>query len=169
GRLRAGPRPVPVAGRVQPAPNHLVAEGRQVLDAAGADRHDRVLLQVVPLARDVGADLHLVRQAHTRDLAESRVRLLRGRRVHARADAALLGRAAQGRGLRLGLGGLPTLPDELIDGGHRSLLETVDVRCGLTQERSAGPMALPTGRRMVANGLSARKPDLMDSGRNPDY
>src|SRR3989442_6232225 len=106
------------ACRVQAAADHLVAEARQVLDAAAADQDDRVLLQVVPLAGDVGPDLHLVRQAHAGDLAQSRVRLLRRGRVDARADAALLLRTAERTGLGLGLGGLPTLSDELVDGGH---------------------------------------------------
>src|SRR2546430_3733165 len=35
-----------------------------------------VLLEVVALARDVGADLHAVGEAHARDLAQRRVRLL---------------------------------------------------------------------------------------------
>src|SRR5712691_2911941 len=91
------------ACRVQAASDHLVAEARQVLDAAPTDQDDRVLLQVVPLAGDVGPDLHLVRQAHAGDLAQSRVRLLRRGRVDARADAALLRRTAERRGLGLGL------------------------------------------------------------------
>src|SRR4029079_10788359 len=78
------------AGGVERAADHLVAHARQVLDAAAADEHDRVLLQVVALARDVGGDLHGARDAHARHLAQRRVRLLRRRRVHARAHAAAL-------------------------------------------------------------------------------
>src|SRR5207253_6178336 len=63
--------PVADAGRVEPAADHLVAVARQVLDPASADEDDRVLLQVVPLARDVGADFHAVRQPHTGNLAQS--------------------------------------------------------------------------------------------------
>src|SRR5438067_10194723 len=127
------------AAGIEGRPDDLVPEARQVLDAAAADEHDRVLLEVVPLAGDVGADLHAVRQADTRDLAESRVRLLRGGRVDARADAALLRRAAERRGLRLGLDGLPTLPDELIDGGHWLLLTRLYVCSHNNGRRGRGP------------------------------
>src|SRR6187399_2392127 len=42
------------ADRVEGAAHHVVADARQVLHAAAADEHQRVLLQVVPDARDVG-------------------------------------------------------------------------------------------------------------------
>src|SRR3954463_6828425 len=80
------------AGGVQRAAHDLVAHARQILDAATAHEHDGVLLQVVALARDVGRDLDAARDAHTRDLAQSRVRLLGRRRIDARADAAALRR-----------------------------------------------------------------------------
>src|SRR5437660_12635581 len=66
--LRAGLLAVRHAGGVERAPDYLVAVARQVLDPAAADEHDRVLLKVVALARDVGVDLHAVRQPHARDL-----------------------------------------------------------------------------------------------------
>src|SRR5437588_1090484 len=116
--LRAPLLAVAHAARVERGADHLVAEARQVLDAAAADEHDRVLLEVVALAGDVGPDLGAVRQPDARDLPKRRVRLLRGGRVDARADAALLRRAAERGCLRLRLGGLAALPDELIDGGH---------------------------------------------------
>src|ERR1700690_2441475 len=68
------------AGTVQRAAHRVVAHARQVLDAATADQHDRVLLQVVALAADVAADLVAIGQADTRHLAQRRVRLLRRRR-----------------------------------------------------------------------------------------
>src|SRR5690348_11337810 len=71
-RLHAvlGPRLLAVAdaGGVERSANHLVAEARQVLDASTAHEHDRVLLQVVALTGDVGADLHTVGQPHAGDL-----------------------------------------------------------------------------------------------------
>src|SRR5262249_40393231 len=79
---------------------------------------DRVLLEVVPLARNVGGDLHAVREANTADLAERRVGLLRRRGVDADADAALLRAALERRGGRLESGRFPAMVDELIDGGH---------------------------------------------------
>src|SRR5688500_4025351 len=42
------------AGGVEGAADDLVADTRQVLHTTAAHEHDRVLLQVVPLTRDVG-------------------------------------------------------------------------------------------------------------------
>src|SRR3954469_6745795 len=80
--LGAGLLAVADAGGVERPADDLVAHARQVLHATAADEHDGVLLEVVALARDVGGDLHLVRQAHPADLAQSRVRLLGRGRVH---------------------------------------------------------------------------------------
>src|SRR3954468_18814704 len=126
--LGAVPRPSLLAvadtGRVEGAPDDLVADARKAADAATAHEHDGVLLQVVADARDVGRDLLAARQAHTGDLAQRRVRLLRRVRVHARADAAPLGRAPQSRGLGLGRLRLPALADQLGNGGHACSSET---------------------------------------------
>src|SRR6476661_4204406 len=125
--LGAGLLAVADAGGVERPADHLVAHARQVLDAAAADEHDGVLLQVVALARDVARDLHAVREPHAGDLPQSRVRLLRRGRVHARADAptlrgredllAALARLETGR-RKLLLGLLAALADELIDARH---------------------------------------------------
>src|SRR3954464_12559409 len=79
-------------GGVQRATHDLVAHAREILDATATHEHDGVLLEVVALARDVSRDLDRARDAHAGDLAKRRVRLLRRGRVHARADAAALGR-----------------------------------------------------------------------------
>src|SRR2546425_5750361 len=148
---------------VERSADDLVPDARQVLDAAASDEDDGVLLKIVALARDVGRDLHLVRQADARDLPKRRVRLLRGMREHARADAALLRRSAECRGLRLPLLESTTLADELVDGGHEPPRKSV-----LTQQRSAGPMALPTGRSMVAKRARPRKPPKPACGAEPE-
>src|SRR5678815_4871648 len=110
--------------QVERAANDVVSNARQVLDAAAADQHDAVLLQVVAFATDVRNDLEAVRQAHLGDLAQRRVGLLRRRRVDARADAAALRAALQGRRLRLDGLGLAALADELVDRGHMTVSYT---------------------------------------------
>src|SRR3954453_13969701 len=75
---------------VERAADDLVPDTGEVLHSAATHEHDRVLLQVVADARDVGRDLDAARQAHAGDLAERGVRLLRGGRVDAGADAAAL-------------------------------------------------------------------------------
>src|SRR5262249_5275974 len=52
------------AGAVQRPADDVVAHAGQVAHAAAADEYDRVLLQVVALARDVGRGLAAARKAH---------------------------------------------------------------------------------------------------------
>src|SRR5215213_8380705 len=136
GRLGAGPlrgisallllRAVTAAGLlavlhalgVERAADDLVADTGKVLHPAAADEDDRVLLEVVTDARDVGGDLDATGQAHTGDLAQGGVRLLRGGGVDAGADTASLGRTLQGRRLVLRHLVLAALADQLINGGH---------------------------------------------------
>src|SRR5229473_7469966 len=73
--FRAALAPVLDALGVVRAADDVIAHARQILDPAAADQHDRVLLQVMALARDVAGDLEAVGQAHPRDLAQGRVRL----------------------------------------------------------------------------------------------
>src|SRR3954453_10279666 len=124
--LRAGLLAVRDAGGIERAAHDLVAHAREVLDAAAADEHDGVLLQVVPLARDVDRYLHAVGEPNARDLAQRGVRLLRRGGVDARADAAPLRGGdlllaalpgLQARGGQLLLGGVAALAHEL--GGRR--------------------------------------------------
>src|SRR6478735_1558509 len=104
---------------VERAADDLVADTGEILHPAAADEHDGVLLEVVTDARDVGRDLDTARQAHAGDLAEGGVRLLRGGRVDAGADAAALRGSLQGRRLVLGHLVLAALADQLVDGGLR--------------------------------------------------
>src|SRR5512145_1352067 len=80
------------ADRVEGAAHDVVAHAGEILHASAADEDHRVLLEVVPDARDVARHLEAVGEPDARDLAERGVRLLRGRRVDARAHAALLRR-----------------------------------------------------------------------------
>src|SRR5450759_183345 len=100
---------------VESRTDDLVADTREVLHAAAANEHDRMLLQVVADARDVGSDLHLIGQTDASNLAKGRVRLLRGGRVHARAHAALLRVAFQRRRLALARRLLAALADQLVN------------------------------------------------------
>src|SRR6201996_6991559 len=103
------------------AADDLVADARQVTDTAAADEHDRVLLQVVPHARDVGGDFDLARQPDAGDLAQRRVRLLGRGRVDARAHTTALRALLERRRLVLRHLVLPALADQLLDRGQPSL------------------------------------------------
>src|SRR5258706_358819 len=65
------------ADRVERAADDVIAHAREILDAAAANEHQRVLLEVVTDARNVGRHFDAVGEAHARDLAKRRVRLLR--------------------------------------------------------------------------------------------
>src|SRR6266516_6808015 len=104
---------------VQGAADDLVAHSGEVTDAAAADQHDGMLLQVVADLRDVGGDLDVAGEPHSGDLAERGVRLLRCGGVDARADTAALRAALERRGVVLGYLVLAALPDQLLDRGHR--------------------------------------------------
>src|SRR4051794_4333237 len=101
--LRAGLLAVRDAGGVERPADDLVADAREVLDAATADQDHGVLLEVVALAGDVDRDLHLVGQAHARDLPQGGVRLLRRRGVDAGTHPTLLRRGHLGLAALAGL------------------------------------------------------------------
>ena len=62
-----------------------------VLDAPTAQEDDRVLLEVVPLAGDVGSDLHAIGEPDASNLADGGVRLAGGLGGHLGAHPALEG------------------------------------------------------------------------------
>src|ERR1700742_541564 len=106
---------------IQHAAEDVVTHARQVLDAAAADHHHRVLLKVMAFTRDVTDHLEAVGQAHLGNLTKRRVRLLRGRRVDARANAALLRRLLQCRHLLARLLYRPRTCDQRVDRRHLGL------------------------------------------------
>lgn len=73
--------------KVQRATHKRVPHTRHILHTAAPHQHHAVLLQVVALARDIRRHQTTVRQAHTRHLADRRVRFLRLRRKDLRAHA----------------------------------------------------------------------------------
>src|SRR5206468_3873395 len=120
-----GLHPAGDTNRVERAAHHVIANARQVLDAPATDEHERVLLQVVADARNIGRHFDPVGQAHARDLAERRVGLLRRLGEDADAHAALLRAVLQGRTLRLADDLLASVADKLTDGRHERSLNWV--------------------------------------------
>jgi len=67
-----------VCGRgIQRTSNDMIAHTREILDPTATNKHHRVLLQVVPYARNIAIYLKAVCQAHTSHLPQSRIRLFR--------------------------------------------------------------------------------------------
>src|SRR5690349_15066414 len=133
---------------VQRTADDLVADARQVTDTATADQHDRVLLQVVPHARDVGGDLDLARQPDAGHLAKRRVRLLGRGRVDARAHTTALRALLERRRLVLRHLVLPALTDQLLDRGQPSLRLPVVFLLSSSRTRT-GPGRFPAIRWRV--------------------
>src|SRR5437868_1811584 len=107
--------------RIEHPAEHVVADAGQIAHTSAADQHDAVLLEVVTLAGDVADHFALVGQADLGHLAQRRVRLLRGRRIDAGADSALLRVLLHRRDLRLGLLRFATLADQLVNRRHEAL------------------------------------------------
>src|SRR5580692_11569093 len=76
--------------RVEHATNDVITHARKVFHATAAKQHHGVFLKIVTFAGNVCDDFISVGQTHFRDFAKCRVRLLRRRRIDARADATLL-------------------------------------------------------------------------------
>src|SRR5438270_10003894 len=127
--------------RVEDAAKHVVANARKIAHTAAADQHDAVLLEVVALAGDIADYFALVGQADLGHLAQSRVRLLRGRRIDTGADAALLRVLLHRRDLRLGLLRFATLADQLVNRRHEALHLSLreDPAVTLLNRKSAEP------------------------------
>lgn len=106
------------AEAVEGAADDVVADARKVAYAAATDEDDGVLLEVVPLATDVGGYFFAVAEAHASDLAESGVGFFGCLRADDEADAASLRAGGQvACFFACGLD-LAWLADELIDRGH---------------------------------------------------
>src|SRR6195952_5312062 len=142
---------------VQHAADDVVAHAGKVLDAAAADQHDAVFLQVMAFARNVGQRFEAVGQTHLGDLAQRGVRLLRRRGVDAGADGALLRALLQGRNLvALGLDAA-RLANELVDCRHSQIpFVSPWPRVERKQKPDAGCFPGPNLRRTGANARVAR-------------
>src|SRR4051794_17881715 len=146
---------------VKHAAQDVVAHARQVLDAAPADHDHRVLLQVMALARYVADHLEAVGEAHLGDLAQRRVRLLRRRRIDARADAALLRTLLERRHLLLRLLHHPRLADQLIDRRHARLLPLRSF-LKLSPKRLTAPRPTDAARTRAQNEIAPSTPAVED-------
>lgn len=81
--------PVLHSPRVKRTPHYMIPDSREVFNPAPSYQDDRVLLEIMPLARDVGANFNPVRQPHPRNFSQSRVRFLRVCSIDADANPSL--------------------------------------------------------------------------------
>src|SRR5262249_10965941 len=123
-----------------------------------ADHHHRMFLQIVPLARDVADHFETVGEANLGDLAQRRIRLLRRRRVDARAYAAFLRRSLQRRNLVPVARRDPRLPDQLVDGRHPSRLPLARLRAPFQNANAKRAVPrFPRGRALVRQRMTTTR------------
>src|SRR5580704_7412143 len=158
------------ADRVERAADYVKAHSGQILDAAAADQHHRVLLQIVPDPRNVGVDLIAVGEPHARDLAQRRVGLLGRSGLDLRAHAALLRRALQGRRAHLVALLDARLANQLVDSRHVVSRDCItpgaasltprlfSQTCRKNPARSVSPSRLPTCPRGQETALQTNPP-----------
>src|ERR1700756_729751 len=123
---------------IEDAAENMITHAGQILDATAADHDHRVLLKVMAFTWNVADDFEAVGQAHLGDLTKRRVRLLRGRGVDARANAALLRRLLQRRHLLARLLYRPRTCDQLVDRRHVSLHPLVHAKPRIGSANSFG-------------------------------
>src|SRR4051812_10540130 len=85
--LGSGTTPFFHAGGIECAANDVITNAGQILHTTATHEHNRVLLQVVTLVRDIGNNFVAVGETNLCDLADGRVRLFRGTGHHLHADA----------------------------------------------------------------------------------
>src|ERR1051326_3439441 len=112
------------AERVKRTTHNVIANPRQIFHAPTAHEHDRVLLQIMPLARNVGNHFLPIRQPHFCHFTKRRVRLLRCARHHLHAHPAPLRTTDQRRRLRFHRPLSASFSNQLINRGHFQNLKT---------------------------------------------
>src|SRR5882762_5756169 len=137
---------------VQRSAHHVIPHARQILHAASAHQHDRVLLQIVADAGNIRRHFNRIRQANARHLAQCRVRLLRRLRVHANAHAAFLRTACQRRRLRLHPDRFTSHSYQLRKRRHsRPSIARIDFRGSRKARAQNGARAQSSAERSTAN------------------
>lgn len=110
------------AGCIQRATHYVITHSGKILYAASADQHNRVLLQVMTYAWDIGGYLDPVRQAHPGHLTKGRVGLLGRLGIDTGADAPALRTSLERRAGSLIIWRLPAFSNQLIECRHSSFL-----------------------------------------------
>ena len=80
--LRATLSPVSYSRCIQNAPDGVITNTGQILYAPPANQHDRMFLEIMALATDVTGNFKAVRQSHSGNLPECRIRFLRSGRIY---------------------------------------------------------------------------------------
>lgn len=85
--------------RIAATADDLVSNPWKVANPTASDENDRVLLKVVPFARNINGHFFAVAQTDPSDLPKSRIRLFRGHRSDEQANALFLRALLKNRAL----------------------------------------------------------------------
>lgn len=145
----------------------MIPHTREILHASATDHDDRVFLEVVTLAWDIGGYFHPVRDTYATDLPESGVRLLRSHGRHLETDSALewatgeleailhaVPRQSHGRGFGLLLKRGAPLFHQLIDRRHRRFFKINLSYCGTFGETNKKEFFTREPARYLMSGES---------------
>src|SRR5699024_10802077 len=131
---------------VQVTTDDLVTNTRKVLHTTTADKHHGVLLPVVARSWDVCGNLDTGGQAHTSNLTQSGVRLLRRGGVHVGANATTLRGTLQRSGSNLRARSIAALADQLLNSWHYQSFLLVEITClSLYKSRPLDALRRETG------------------------
>jgi hypothetical protein len=103
---------------IQSAPNHVIANAWEVLNTATSDQDDRVLLQIVANAGNVGSHLNAIGQTDAGYFSQRRVWFLGSLRIHASTDTPLLRGTVESRTRGFVFDLLATLANKLVNCRH---------------------------------------------------
>ena len=117
--LRATLPPVSYSRCIQNAPDGVITNTGQVLYASPTNQHDRMFLEIMALATDVTGNFKAVRQSHSGNLPECRIRLLWSGRIYPSTHPSFLRGLRQRRHSRLLDMSVPRLPYKLVECWHK--------------------------------------------------
>ena len=117
--LRATLPPVSYSRRIQNAPDGVITNTGQILYAPPANQYDRVFLEIMALATDVTGNFKAVRQSHSGNLPECRIRLLWSGRIYPSTHPSFLRGLRQRRHSRLLDMSVTRLPHKLVECWHK--------------------------------------------------
>ena len=113
--LRATLPPVSYSRCIQNAPDGVITNTGQILYAPPANQHDRMFLEIMALATDVTGNFKAVRQSHSGNLPECRIRLLWSGRIYPSTHPSFLRGLRQRRHSRLLDMSVTRLPHKLVE------------------------------------------------------
>ena len=117
--LRTSLPPVSHSRCIQNTPDGVITNTGQILYAPPTNQHDRMFLEIMALASDVTGNFKAVRQSHSGNLPECRIRLLWSGRIYPSTHPSFLRGLRQRRHSRLLDMSLTRLPHKLVECWHK--------------------------------------------------